>query len=87
MTEAYVPIRSAMQLEQLHDDEIVEGYRDGFKNEPEPQGNRSLSYWHGWRNGMVDASHRKLDAAQAQLADDYVATLRNRRADKQIAGE
>lgn len=69
----YVPIRRAKQLENLDDAEMLEGYRDGFKNEPEPKGNRSISYWHGWRNGAVDGGYREIDSAQGELARDYVA--------------
>lgn len=60
-------------LDTLDSDEVIEGYRDGRAGEPEPKGNRSRSYWHGWRNGAVDGGHRQGDAAQAKLAAAYVA--------------
>ena len=38
--------------------EMTEGYRDGFRpGTPEPSGNRSLSYIHGFRNGRADRSY------------------------------
>lgn len=57
----------------MDDDEIFEGYRDGFKNEPEPGNNRSFSYWHGWRNGRADRTG-EADAAQRELARDYFSS-------------
>jgi hypothetical protein len=62
------PVTTIADLDQLDPDEMVEGFRDGFAGEPEPQGNRSRAYWHGWRNGAVDGRHREKDEAQAILA-------------------
>ena len=64
----YTPIMTLEELDLLNDEEVIEGYFDGRANEPEPGGNRSKSYWHGWRNGMVDGGHAEKDAAQAILA-------------------
>ncbi len=52
-TSAWEPVRTLAELDQLDDVEIQEGYFDGRNNEPEPRagGNRSRSYWHGWRVG------------------------------------
>lgn len=71
MTER-IPITTVEELDLLDDEEIVEGYRDGRRGELEPGGNRSLSYWHGWRNGAVDGGHRAIDAAQTILAHNYL---------------
>lgn len=68
----HIPIRRAVQLGDLDDAEIAEGYRDGMAGDPEPGGNRSFSYWHGWRNGAVDGGYRAKDDAQAELARDFV---------------
>ncbi len=61
------PVTTVADLDQLDEAEMVEGYRDGYRGDPEPQGNRSRSYWHGWRNGAVDGKHRDLDPAQMVL--------------------
>jgi hypothetical protein len=63
------PIDTAAELATLDYSEIVEGYRDGFNGESEPGDNRSLSYWHGWRNGHGDKAGTA-DAAQHALAHD-----------------
>ena len=35
--------------------DMIEGYLDGFKlDTPEPSGNRSFSYRHGFANGRAD---------------------------------
>jgi len=68
------PIETVAELDALDTQEIIEGYYDGRDNEPEPGDNRSLSYWHGWRNGMADGGHRKIDAAQRKLAGAVIAS-------------
>lgn len=64
-------IISAAEAETLDEAEVIEGYRDGRSGDPEPGDNRSLSYWHGWRNGRVDGHHAEIDPAQRALAHDY----------------
>lgn len=76
MTAYGSPVTTVDELDDLDETEMVEGYRDGYRNEPEPQGNRSKSYWHGWRNGMIDGGHMKPDAASKALADAYLAQKR-----------
>lgn len=71
-----IPITKAADLAPLDEGEMVEGYMDGFRGEPEPGDNRSLAFWHGWRNGAVDGKHREMDAAQRELARDMVAQRR-----------
>lgn len=66
------PVSTLAELNTLNSDEIVEGYRDGIRGEPEPGNNRSKSYWHGWRNGRVDGKHAESDWAQQALAKEYV---------------
>lgn len=70
MSVSYLPVRTAFDLDQIDDDEVVEGYRDGLRGEPEPKGNRSRSYWHGWKNGMVDSGRRKSDQHQRALIEN-----------------
>jgi hypothetical protein len=73
------PVATIAELDQLDADDMVEGFRDSFKGEPEPQGNRSRSYWHGWRNGAVDGGHREKDEAQANLAAAVFAQMGGQR--------
>lgn len=68
-------ITTVAELDTLDGDEMLEGYRDGRAGEPEPRGNRSRAYWHGWRNGAVDGGYREKDHAQALLAAAVVQSL------------
>lgn len=74
MSADRIPIRSAALLDTLNEAELVEGYFDGFGDAPAPGDNRSFSYWHGWRNGMVDGHHAEPDGAQQELAHDALKT-------------
>ena len=67
------PVVTAEEVMAFDSAEVVEGYNDGSANEPEPSGNRSKAYWHGWRNGMVDGGHSKGDPAMRLLIDDMRA--------------
>jgi len=70
---ARIPTTTVAELNTLDDAEIIEGYWDGFNGEPAPGDNRSLRYWHGWRNGAVDGGFIEKDDAQAALAKEVVA--------------
>lgn len=40
-------------------DEMIQGYQDGLDADcPEPSGNRSHSYRHGFENGRADRAHK-----------------------------
>ena len=67
------PVTTLAELETLDIAEIVEGYRDGMSGDPEPGGNRSKGYWHGWRNGRVDGGHAEPDEAMSALIRDMRA--------------
>lgn len=55
---------------------MVAGYMDGLYNAAAPGSDKSRSYWHGWRNGMVDGRHAEMDDAQAMLARELVGKYR-----------
>ena len=74
------PITTVEELDALDTDEVIEGYRDGRDNEPPPTGNRSRSYWHGWRNGMADGGHLPIDPAMRELARQVIAQSRKAQA-------
>ena len=74
--EVRAPVTTLEDLDSLDEAEILEGYLDGRAGDPEPGGNRSRSYWHGWRNGAADYGHRPIDAAQRELAHAYAERAR-----------
>lgn len=78
------PVTTVAELDTLDVHEIRDGYRDGKANEPEPGGNRSKSYWHGWRNGQVDAGHAPKDEAQAALARQFALCQQIQRFDPDL---
>lgn len=70
--QSFEPIRTLVELETLDHDEVVRGYMETEKGDPEPGPNRGRSYWHGWRNRMIDLREIEPDGASRQLAHEYV---------------
>lgn len=69
-------VRTKADLERLNgQNEIVEGYLDGFNGVEEPGNNRSDGYFHGWKNGRNDRAG-KSEADQLSLAKDLIARSR-----------
>lgn len=67
------PVKTVAEFKTLDDGEVLEGYLDGFHAAGTPDSTRSRSYWHGWRNGMIE-SHRMLpDTAYVRLAAAFAA--------------
>lgn len=78
MSEQREPVRTCQDLETLNDAEVLEGYWEGRQNGPCGD-NRSRSFWHGWRNGMIDGHHMQKDDAASALAREFVAHKREAR--------
>lgn len=72
----FTKVRTKDDLDALDSNEILAGYLDGFVGAPEPGSDKSRSYWHGWRNGMVDGGNREIDSAQVQLVREVVGVYR-----------
>lgn len=71
-------VTTLQDLDSLDADELLEGYRDWRRGDPEPGPNRGRSYWHGWVNASCDHGERPITAAQRQLAREWVARERER---------
>ncbi|HFQ6840912.1 hypothetical protein I5N18_16420 [Serratia marcescens] len=69
----FTPVSTMDELAQLNDEEIIDGYRSGCNGAPEPDSTKSKSFWHGYRNGLVDSGRRKSDEHQTALARDCIA--------------
>ena len=63
------PVISVMDLARLDDAEVQEGYVDGRAGGV-CGGNRSRSYWHGWRCGSLDGQQREKDIWDGMLASN-----------------
>lgn len=69
-------VSSINDLKNLDDSEMIAGYFSGTKGEKEPGSNKSKSFWHGWRNGLVDGGYADKDDEQAELAKQFVRAQR-----------
>ena len=72
----YTKLSRRAELDLIDEDECVAGYRSGLINDPEPGSDKSKSFWHGWRNGMMDRGILPLDAEAQKLAREVVAMHR-----------
>jgi len=66
------PVATVAELVTLDDADMNDGYFNGFSGEPCGD-NRSRSYWHGWRNGMMDKGRMEKDDAACALAHEVIA--------------
>jgi hypothetical protein len=65
-------VTTIADFRQLDDGEILEGYFDGFHGSAAPGSDRSRSFWHGWRNGRVDAGLAEPDFAHQALEQEFL---------------
>lgn len=68
----YQPLSSVRDLDVLDEDDCMAGYLAGLDGLPEPGSDKSKSYWHGWRNGMMDTGRLPHDEAARNLAAEVV---------------
>ena len=54
----------------LDESAVLFGYISGYEGQPRPDLERCRSFYHGWRNGMVDSGRAVADEAQLALADE-----------------
>ncbi len=66
-------VQSIAEFKTLDDGDILEGYLDGFHATGVPDSSRSRSYWHGWRNGMIESERMPPDMAYHRLARAFEA--------------
>lgn len=72
MSNEFDPVRTLHGLLALDMAEVELGYNYGLQGNPEPSPNLvGPSFFHGWRNGAVDAGTRTPDEAQDALRADY----------------
>lgn len=72
----FAPITTLADLDLQNQDEIIAGYRAGYRGDPEPGSDRSRGFVHGYRNGCVDAGRELISAAQSSLAHAFVQQRR-----------
>ncbi len=64
-------VETVEDFRRLDDGEVLEGYFDGFHAVPAPGSDRSRSYWHGWRNGSIEAGYALPDQAYRALQEAF----------------
>jgi len=67
------PVQTMADLDTLDEAQIVEGHLSAERGDPEPGPNRGCSFWHGWRNRMMDLGAMEHDEASRNLAREFVA--------------
>lgn len=72
----FTPLSTAAEADLLDMDDCVEGYKRGLRADPEPGSDKSKSYWHGWRNGMMDRGLIPIDDAARNLVSEIVRRQR-----------
>jgi hypothetical protein len=63
-----IPVTTLEELDSLNEDEILQGYLSGRQGSAAPGDDKSKSFWHGWRNGMIDSGHMISDREYYLLA-------------------
>ena len=64
------PVATWADLVTLDGDEILAGYMEYQKGDPEPGPNRGRAYWHGWMNAARDHGERPHTPESRQLAHE-----------------
>ena len=65
--QIFEPVETLDDFRTLDDGEMLCGYLDGLKGAQCPPSDVTRSYWHGWRNGLVDGGLIEADRAQRRL--------------------
>lgn len=68
----FQPVSTIEELAALNCDDMLAGYYAGYRGEPEPDSTKSKGFWHGYRNGAVDAGRATIDEYQTSLARECV---------------
>jgi ribosome modulation factor len=53
----FKPITTMEEVMVQDKSDMIAGYHAGLLGDSAPGSDKSRGYWHGWRNGMVDAGH------------------------------
>jgi hypothetical protein len=68
-------VRTVEDFRTLDEGEIMIGYMDGVAGLT-GAADMTRSYWHGWRNGAVDAGLIEPDEAQLEIEADFASLAR-----------
>ena len=65
--QVFQPVENIADFRTLDEGEILCGYLDGLSGSTCALSKVSRSYWHGWRNGLVDGGFTEQDGPQLRL--------------------
>lgn len=71
--QIFEPVETLDDFQTLDDGEILCGYLDGLRGTECPLSGVTRSYWHGWRNGLMDGGLIEADTAQLKLDKAFKA--------------
>ncbi|RFC65279.1 hypothetical protein DYI37_05420 [Fulvimarina endophytica] len=74
--QIFQPVEKVDEFLTLDEGEIFCGYLDGLGGSECQLAQVSRSYWHGWRNGLVDGGFTKPDISQMRLAESFQTARR-----------
>jgi hypothetical protein len=72
----YAPVTTIEELDLLDDADLMQGYLSAERGDPEPGGNHSRSFHHGWRMRMMDLSEIDVPAKHRALVRAWVQRCR-----------
>ncbi|WP_458094262.1 hypothetical protein [Roseomonas sp. WA12] len=68
-------VRTVAEYRLLDEAEVMIGYMDGMAGLM-GETDMTRSYWHGWRNGVVDAGFIEPDEAQLLIEAEFASLAR-----------
>lgn len=71
--QVFQPVKTIADFRTLDEGEILCGYLDGMSGSTCSLSKVSRSYWHGWRNGLVDGGFAEQDDPQLDLEAQFTA--------------
>ena len=69
-------IEPITRLDQINEDECLNGYRAGLGVTPVDYAQKSASYWHGYQNAMADQRKEPPNPASTSIAREMMVRMR-----------
>lgn len=74
--DRHLPVTTLEDLIALDNRDVVEGHMGAERGDPEPGGNHSRAYHHGWRTRMMDLHELPITLEHRALTSAFVAWQR-----------
>lgn len=73
---AHAPVTTLAELLALDNAEVVDGFMNAERGDPEPGANHTRAYHHGWRTRMMDRGEIPIPPEHHALVRAWVAHQR-----------